>query len=180
MQASSSKKNIMSWFVFSSAIFIVCGGVGYMYWSRLSASFAQTQQQKKSIEESIKALEADIDQRKHYPDKKKEYERHVEKLSCYAAHDAKKFIATALTDVAHVVPPTVFLSELSIAKSIHVGGYAHTIQAVLDLLTNLSQLPYILHGKIVQLKTAETAEKPFIEFLIKLDIKSCKESYGNY
>lgn len=163
--------------VVSLFLLIALIGIGCYVYKKQSAEIHCLTNRKNDIETSIAALEASVKNHEHYPAYKKKFAHHLSKLTAYNDSATKKFISTIIADVAHEVPPALFLSDLTIKRDIIIGGFAHNIQSILDLLNNLSHLPYICNGKIVKLKTA-AYQNSLLEFLIKLEIKPCKETNG--
>lgn len=130
--------------------------------------------QKKLIETEISGLETSVEELKGSLKSKEAYATCLDKMTKCIGAESKNFMPKIILDLANHVFEDIFLSELRVDEAIYIRGYAQNMQIIVDLLHNLSNLPYICIGKIVELKTGSIG-KTFLEFVIKLDFNPCKE-----
>lgn len=178
----ASKRQIQPlfvWLIISLFIWLCIISVCIVVCKKQTDAVQKLHKEYQHIEQAVAAIEHSIKHHQQYIDEHKALESTVTKLAAYSEHASSVDPGKALRDIASVVPLTVFLADLSITDHITIGGFADTSQAILHLLHNLVSLPYICNGKIVQLKSA-AYKGSLLEFLIKLEIKPCKEMYGEY
>lgn len=172
--SSKKKKNFLIWFTASFLLITMLIICCVCILGQKKSYIEQLQANKHMINNHIAELESHINFNKKFVEEKKSAQKQRAKVESYRSPESKKFLNTSIADIASLVPADIYLSELNFHKQITLQGYAVNVKSILDLLRNLTHLPYICNGKIVKLKT-DMHQKDLLEFLIRLEVKPCKE-----
>lgn len=172
------KKEITLWFIASIICFAAFCGYLFFINSVKNEELSSLKNIKSTLQDQVSNLEKKLTQKRSDSIYKDELKKIFNKLNLYSGSENKGFMGKFLSDLSTTVPPTIYLSSLSCNKKVDVKGYALDVQSILNLLRNLSSLPYINGGKIVSLKTSSYSDS-LLEFLIKLDVKVDRENVKN-
>lgn len=172
------KKELIIWALTSTICIVVVFSYLWFISSNKNKELKNLKSVKLSLQEHVSGLEKKLTQKRSNSTYKNELKKIFSKLNLYSSSENKGFMGKLLSDMATTVPPTIYLSSLSCNKRVDVKGYALDVQSILSLLRNLTSLPYINGGKIVNLKTSSYSDS-LLEFLIKLDVKADRENVKN-
>lgn len=132
---------------------------------------------KEELVAAVKTGEEKLVKRRAYVDDKNRANNAFLKLSALNEFASKDLAYKFLADISDNLPEDMYISDFDLSKEINIHGYSANVKNILDLLVNISHLPYIYNGRVVKLKK-ENPDSPFVEFYLNFSIKSLRENNG--
>lgn len=148
----------------------------YLLFNQISF-FKTLSKSKEELVLAVKAGEDKLAKRRVYVDEKNRANNAFLKLSALNEFASKDMAYKFLIDLSESLPEDMYISDFDLSKEVNIHGYSANVKNILDLLVNISHLPYIYNGRVVKLKK-ENPNSPFVEFFLNFSIKPLRETNG--